>query len=83
MAFSRAELRSMSDEELVTLHDEIARFTQVGLNFYRDELAKRQSEREMAVMRRLTKVSMIVGAISAFAAIAAVVLSILTVLETG
>lgn len=56
-----AELRAMSDEELVARLDDLARGTQVGTQFYLDELRRRETDRQTAAMlglantiRRLT-----------------------------
>ena len=55
-----AELRSLSDKELVRQHDVKAlgdgvdSGTCVGLNYYLQELARRDSERQTKVMLRLT-----------------------------
>jgi hypothetical protein len=40
-----AELRAMTDEQLVETYDSIAKHTGVGTQFYLDELVRRQSER--------------------------------------
>ena len=53
MAHSYAELRGMSLEELRQKYDQRARSTQVGLNFYRDEMTRRQVEEQSEQM--LTK----------------------------
>ena len=46
MAHTLAELRALSDAEVVRLYDAAADNTGVGLNFYRDELVRRDFERQ-------------------------------------
>jgi hypothetical protein len=49
-----AELRAMTDEELVTRLDAIAASTQVGTQFYLDELRRREAHRQTAAMLGFT-----------------------------
>jgi hypothetical protein len=49
-----AELRAMSDEELVARLDDLARGTQVGTQLYLDELRRRETDRQTAAMLGLT-----------------------------
>jgi hypothetical protein len=49
-----AELRAMSDEELVARLDDLARGTQVGTQFYLHELRRRETDRQTAAMLGLT-----------------------------
>ena len=49
------KLRSMSDEELVAEHDRHAQHTQVGINHYLAELARREQHRQTEAMLRYTK----------------------------
>ncbi len=51
---SIANLRAMSDEELIALHDADAKYTLVGVAYYLDELTRRQQERQTREMVRLT-----------------------------
>lgn len=48
------KLRAMSDEELVKEHDFTAVSTQVGINYYLEELQRRRSARADQMMLRLT-----------------------------
>jgi len=45
----------MSDEELELLHDDAARHTQVGTQWYIDEIRNREMHRQTATLVRLTK----------------------------
>lgn len=48
------ELRNKSDEELILLFDATTKNTEVGLGFLKDELARRESERQYERMLSLT-----------------------------
>jgi len=53
-AKTMAELRSLSDKELVQQHDMLARSTVVGISYYLSELERRTAERQGRQMLRLT-----------------------------
>lgn len=71
MAYSLKKLRSLSDEELVNEHDEKAKSTVVGTQYYMDELDRRSRERYEKATYRLSW-------LSAIASISAVVASIIS-----
>jgi len=48
------ELRHASDEELIEEHDELATHTIPGVDYYLNELARRDSAGQQATMIRLT-----------------------------
>lgn len=50
-----AELESLSDDEIRRAYDEAAGNTAIGLEWYREELARRRYERDAEAMRRLTE----------------------------
>lgn len=54
MSETLKELRSLSDEELVTRHDGLARGTQVGVQHYLSELARRDHDRQTKAILRYT-----------------------------
>jgi hypothetical protein len=54
MTRSIRELRNASDDELIRNHDMLARNTSEGVNYYLNELARRESARQQAMMIRLT-----------------------------
>lgn len=54
MAWSLEELRQMPDSELTAQHDKLAVNTQVGVNYFLAELARRDQDRQTATMVRLT-----------------------------
>ena len=54
MAYSIAELKKLSDAELIRQHDEQAKHTVVGTAYYMDELRYRQQARLTCVMLWLT-----------------------------
>ena len=48
------ELRALSDQDLIRLHDDLARSTQVGLAYVLEETARRRADRQMTTVVRLT-----------------------------
>jgi len=60
-AGSVAELRTLSDDDLIHLHDEQARHTVVGVSYYLEELARRDAARQaealVDVSQRLERAS--------------------------
>lgn len=48
------KLRKLSDEELIQAFDEKSESTNVGLSFLRDELSRREAEKQMREMDRMT-----------------------------
>jgi hypothetical protein len=55
MSYHLKELRTMSDEQLITEHDDLASRTQVGLNYYLDELNRRAQNRQTETMLLYTR----------------------------
>ena len=54
MTRSIRELRGASEKELIQEHDELAKNTLPGVDYYLNELARRESARQQATMIRLT-----------------------------
>ncbi|MCZ7673804.1 MAG: hypothetical protein M5U34_45140 [Chloroflexi bacterium] len=50
MAESYEELRKLTKEQLIQKYDSLAKSTQIGLNFLRDEIARRDAEEQTAQM---------------------------------
>jgi hypothetical protein len=55
MAESIAQLRALSDSELMQKHDDLAVSTQVGINHYLQELYRRDQNRVADAMLRYTR----------------------------
>ena len=55
MALRLAELQELSDDEVIKRYDKIAKHTQVGAQYYMDELNRRYQERQTDSMLRFTK----------------------------
>ena len=55
MALRLAELQELSDDEVTKRYDKIAKHTQVGTQYYMDELNRRYQERQTDSMLRFTK----------------------------
>jgi hypothetical protein len=47
-------LQSLTDEELVAQHDQLAASTSVGISYYLAEIERRRSDRQQQQMLRLT-----------------------------
>lgn len=55
MAHSLTQLKQLTDQQLDELYDETAKRTSVGLQFYRDEIAHRENERQTQAMLEMTE----------------------------
>lgn len=51
---SYRELRKLTDQEVEDLHDEGREQVQVGMQWFRDELHRRQEDRRLVAMVKLT-----------------------------
>ena len=73
-------LRSLSDEALIKKHDELATSTQVGVNHYLREIARRDQDKQTRAMLTYTKwITIMTLAISALTIINVLIAIILTV----
>ncbi len=55
MSESLKKLRSLTDEELISKHDELAKHTQVGINHYLNEIYRRDNDKISNAMLKYTK----------------------------
>ncbi|MDE3809966.1 hypothetical protein I7I49_06690 [Sinorhizobium meliloti] len=55
MADSYEQLRKKSKEVLVREHDDKAQSAQLGLGFYREEIARREAEEQSQIILNFTK----------------------------
>lgn len=55
MARSLADLRALSEDELIAQHDEQAKNTVVGIQYYLDELRYREQSRIAANVEKFTR----------------------------
>lgn len=55
MAETIAELRELTDDEIIRRHDHRARHTEVGTNHYLAELARRDQQRASDIMLAYTR----------------------------
>jgi hypothetical protein len=55
IAHSLKNLREMSEEKLINLHDQAAENTVTGVNYYLDELARRSQNKQTETMLLYTK----------------------------
>lgn len=70
MSHRIADLRAASDEELIAAHDELAAHTVPGVNYYLEELARREVGRRERRMERLTVVILVLTVANVAAVIA-------------
>lgn len=82
MSRSIAALRTMSDDELIREHDEMATHTAVGTQYYVDELHRRALERSGLEDRRLARIAVWLSVANLLAAAAAVGVSIVALLAS-
>lgn len=81
MAPKISELRAMSDDQLITTYDGIAKHTGVGTQFYLDELVRREAARTGQRMLELTvQIRWLTVAVTA-ATIIALAISVITLLS--
>lgn len=73
MSVPYKELRKISDDELIQRYDDQAQHTCVGINYYADELNRRQSERSNQIMVKCTVAITIMTAVMLLATIVNVI----------
>lgn len=54
MSFKYADLRNKSDEELIKIYDGLSRVTSVGIDYYANELQRRELEKINKTMVKCT-----------------------------
>jgi hypothetical protein len=74
MSLPLQALRKLPDDDLIEKHDELAQHTTVSVNYYLDELARRDNQRATDAMVRLTYV---IAALT-FVNVVAIILSLIT-----
>lgn len=73
MSYSIAALRAKSDAELIAEHDEVAKLTAMGTQYYLDELLRRADERAAQASMRLALASTVLAAVAVVIAVVALV----------
>lgn len=76
MSLTYQKLREIGDDELIERHDEIASNTAVGIDYYLEELARRDSHRINDSMLKCTKWITIMTLVMLLATIANVLIAI-------
>jgi hypothetical protein len=74
------DLRNASDEELIAEHDGLAIHTQVGTQYYLDELNRRAAERSAEATNKLAHRTYVLTWVNAVVAVIAAVAAILALL---
>lgn len=90
MSETLRELREMSDDEVVRRHDDLAKYTSVGVNYWLDELDRRSADRAAAASHAAELASLHLGrrsfwlsVISAATSVAALVVAVITLIVTA
>ena len=73
MSMPYRKLREVSDEELIKLYDEHAKHTVVGIDYYANELERRQTEKSNEIMVKCTRAITIMTAVMMIATIVNVI----------
>ncbi len=55
MAHSYRKLTEISEDQLISDHDKLSTHTQIGVNYYLDELRRRENNRIASEMNAMTK----------------------------
>ena len=71
------QLRAVSDEELIKEHDAGVEYVNVGLNYYREELARRDQDRQTQKMLDYTKQLWILTIIVTIATVLSLAISLI------
>lgn len=77
MSHTVADLRALSDEDLITFHDQAAVNASGGVAYYLDELKRRDQARAIESSHRLAVASFALTAVNALLAMAAVAVAFL------
>jgi hypothetical protein len=76
MAFTWQQLRATDDDRLIALHDAVAENTSVGLNYYLEEIQRRNQERAIAESQKLAKASLWLTVANTLLAVVAIVVAL-------
>jgi hypothetical protein len=82
MAYTIAELRKLSDEDLIREHDSVATSTVMGLNYYSNELARRAQAHETRTIVDYTRQLTILTWVIAIATVVNLALAAILVIRT-
>ncbi len=80
MAKTLQQLKELTTEELIQLHDKQAQSTGVGLQYYLDELGRREQDKLNQEMLRLTQQMQRMTVIMMWATLIALIIAILSFL---
>ena len=72
MSFSIEQLRKQSDADIIHLHDEQAKNTFVGVDYYLDELRRREMAAAMKSSHRLSQAAVVLSAVNTVVAVVAI-----------
>jgi hypothetical protein len=82
MGFDMAEIRGLTEDEIIARHDAVAAHTgSAGVDYYIQELARRASERNAAASEKLAKQVFWLTCVSTALAVIATVVAIIALLR--
>lgn len=70
------DLQNLTDEELIKKYDDVAESTQIGLNYYTEELARRRNEKSNKLMLNYTRWIVIMTAVMLLCTIVNVIIAV-------
>jgi hypothetical protein len=71
MSHKLRDLQALTDDELIDLHDEVAKHTSVGVNYYLDEIRRREMAAAMRSSHRVAAAAVMLSAVGTIAAVVA------------
>jgi len=79
MSLSIQALRGLTDSELVAAHDDAAQNTMVGVNYYLDEIHRREQAASMESSAKLARASLQLAAVSAVASLVSIMVAVVAI----
>lgn len=83
MSMSIADLQAISDEQLIEFHDQIAVNTYVGVQYYLDEIRRRQSDKAEQVALELARRAYWMTVASTVLAVLSVIIAVVALMMSG
>jgi len=83
MSMKLRDLKALPEEELEKRYDESAKFTSVGLDYWREEIDHRVRERATASANRLARQSFWLAVVSSVASLLALAVAVVTLILTA
>ena len=81
MSATIAELRDLTDEQIIALHDEAAINTSVGTDYWMREMERRAYNRSASATQHLARVTLTLSIVAAVTGVLALVVAVITLLR--